>query len=122
MKISKVKKGSALIYAVFMLVVFGFIGVAVVSVLVNQNMGSSEELLSTKALFLAETGVNIAIVENKSPGSYGPYSLGSGQIVFSVSDIGDLENDKKGYTKLYKVSSLGIIGDVKRRVEVKYKR
>lgn len=122
MNVNQINRGSALIYAIFMLVVFGFIGVAIVSVVVNQNVASSEELLSTKALFLAETGVNIAISEDKAPGGYGPYSLGSGQIVFDVSDIGDLENDKKGYTKLYKVSSTGIIGDMKRKVEVKYKR
>ncbi|UOD35600.1 hypothetical protein DSN97_04580 [Deferribacteraceae bacterium V6Fe1] len=111
----------SIIVAVFMLVVFGFIGMALVAMLTNQSISSSEEFLSTKALFLAESGVEIAIVDNKSPGSYGPYTIGNGNIDFIVTDIGDILNDSE-YKDIYKVESTGYIGDVKRKVLVKYKR
>jgi MSHA biogenesis protein MshP len=111
----------SLLIAIFMLVVFSFIGITLVAILTNQNISSSEELLSTKALFLAESGVEIAITDNKSPGNYGPYTIGNGNINFIVTDIGDILNDPE-YKDIYKVESTGYIGDVKRKVVVKYKR
>lgn len=60
------KKGSSLIFAVFLLVIFGFIGVILVTILSNQSISSSEELLSTKAFYLAESGCEIAIADNQT--------------------------------------------------------
>lgn len=114
-------KGMSLLIAIFMLVVFSFIGITLVAILTNQNVSSSEELLSTKALFLAESGVEIAIMDNKSPGSYGPYTIGNGKVEFTVTDIGDITLEPE-YKDIYKVESIGYIGDIKRKVVVKYKQ
>ena len=113
------RKGMSLIVAVFMIVVFSFIGITLVSILSTQSISSSEELLSTQALFLAESGVEIAIKDNLSAG--GTYTLGNGKIELQIEDIGDISDDA-GYSDLYKVESTGYIGDIERKIAVKYKR
>jgi len=110
------RKGMSLIVAVFMIVVFSFIGITLVSILSTQSISSSEELLSTQALFLAESGVEIAIKDNLSIGDN--YILGNGKITLKIEDIGNITED----THLYKVESTGYIGDIERKIAVKYKR
>ena len=57
----KNNKGFSLLLAVFLLVVFGFIGVSIVTMLSNQSVSSSEELISVQAFYLAESGVEWGI-------------------------------------------------------------
>lgn len=110
------RKGMSLIVAVFMLVVFSFIGITLVSILSTQSTSSSQELLSTQALFLAESGVEIAIKDNLSTGDN--YILGNGKITLKIEDIDNITED----IHLYKVESTGSIGEIKRKIAVKYKR
>ncbi|TYB33447.1 MAG: hypothetical protein FXF49_06285 [Flexistipes sinusarabici] len=121
---SKNKKGMSLIVAVFMIVVFSFIGITLVSILSTQSTSSSQELLSTQALFLAESGVEIAIADNLSDNlsaDNDTYILGNGKIELQIDNIGNIPGDP-AYSDLYKVESTGSIGDIKRKIAVKYKR
>ncbi|WDT77125.1 MAG: hypothetical protein MPW16_07865 [Candidatus Manganitrophus sp.] len=57
----KTERGIALIAAVFMIVVFGFIGIALVSLVGTQGFSSMNEVKSDQALFVAEGGMERAM-------------------------------------------------------------
>jgi len=116
----KNNKGMSLIVAILMLVVFSFLGITLVGILSTENISSSEDFLSNKALLLAESGVEIAITDNLSAGTY-LYNLDNTKVEITVSDVGDISNDPK-YNDIYKVESTGYIGEIKRKIIVKYKR
>ncbi|MCA1980697.1 MAG: pilus assembly PilX N-terminal domain-containing protein [Calditerrivibrio sp.] len=113
------KRGSILIYAVFLLLVFSFIGVSLVNMLSGENISSVEELNSSKAFFLAESGIEIAMVKNLSDGNYN-YNLDKGKIILSVRKITD-DNESYPPSSIIYISSLGEYGGAKRKLETKYR-
>lgn len=58
--ILKTEQGIALIAAIFFVVVFGFIGVAVVSLVNTQGFSAMNEVKSDQAFFIAEGGAELA--------------------------------------------------------------
>jgi hypothetical protein len=118
-KLLKNQRGVSILFAVFMLLVLGMIMVALVGLLSTSETSSAEELLSTQTLFLAETGIEIAITENLAAGIHGPYSYRNGpngNIQVVVSSLGTLDG-----LQILQVDSTGTIGDIRRRVRVKYR-
>ncbi len=109
------KKGSTLIYAVFLLLVFSFIGVTLVNMLSGQNISSAEELHSTKAFFLAESGLEIAMIKQQS----GTYTLDNATITVVYTSV--LDNSSYPPSRLVEITSTGQSHDMKRRVQAKYR-
>ncbi|PLX83702.1 MAG: hypothetical protein C0618_12320 [Desulfuromonas sp.] len=110
------QKGMSVILAVATMLILGFIAAAAVGLLQNREISSGEELLSTQALFLAETGVEIAINEGLLPGPSTTYNYGDGNIDVRITSLGVLD----GQTIL-QVDSTGTIGSINRQVRVKYR-
>ena len=110
------QRGVSILFAVFMLLVLGIIMAALVGLLSNKSISSAEELLSTQALFLAETGVEIAINDGLVAGGPYNYSYTNGTISVSVSSLGILD----GQTIL-QIDSKGTIGEINRQVRGKYR-
>jgi MSHA biogenesis protein MshP len=118
-------KGFALILAVFMLVVFSIIGFVLVNIVTYQNVESVEELQSVQALFLAESGAEIAVTECLNDDT---------KCQIGTYDYTFLDNNKKMHIEIkdkilfngannYTVESTGIIGqDVKRKIRVKFRK
>jgi len=109
------KKGSTLIFAIFLLLVFSFIGFSLVSMLSGQNISSSEELHSIKAFFLAESGLEIAMVRKQG----GTYKLDNGTIYVEYN----VTEDNNSYlpSKLVTIKATGYSFDMKRKIEAKFR-
>lgn len=112
----KNQHGVSVIAAVFMLLVLGIIMAALVGLLNNKAISSAEELLSTQALFLAETGVEIAINEGLAAGSSSSFNYRNGTINVDVTSLGTLDGQN-----ILQIDSKGSIGDINRQVRVKYR-
>lgn len=110
------QRGVSILFAVFMLLVLSLMMVALVGLLSNKELSSAEELISTQALFLAETGVEIAIAQNLGVGVHGPYSYQNGSIAVTITSPGSLDGQV-----ILQVESTGTIGDINRKVRVKYR-
>jgi len=110
------QRGISIIFAIFTLLLLGIIMAALVGLLSNKAISSAEELLSTQALFLAETGVEIAINEGLGDGADETYIFQSGTIHVLVEKLGDLDK-----LEILQIESTGTIGDINRRVRVKYR-
>ena len=115
-RVLKNQRGVSIIFAVFMLLVLGIIMAALVGLLNNKAISSADELLSTQALFLAESGVEIASNEGLTAGGPYNYNYSNGTIYVSVSSLGVLD----GQTIL-QIDSKGTIGEINRQVRVKYR-
>ncbi|MDC4223501.1 MAG: hypothetical protein MPW14_10540 [Candidatus Manganitrophus sp.] len=82
--IFKTEQGIALIAAVFLIVVFGFLGLVVVSLVGTQGFSSMNEVKSSQALFIAEGGMERAILQFRAGvacaalTNVGPTGLGAG--------------------------------------------
>ena len=116
------QKGFALILAIFMLIVFSIIGFVLVNLVSSENVESVEEWQSVQALFLAESGAEIAITEclnnAKCSGSY-DYTLLDSQRKIHVDFTEQiLFNGMNNYT----IESTGIPGqNVRRKIKVKFR-
>jgi MSHA biogenesis protein MshP len=110
------QRGVSVILAIFMLLVLGVIMAALAGLLSNKAITSSEELLSTQALFLAETGVEIAINESLAIGTTNSYSYRNGTINVTVTSLGILDGQS-----ILQIDSRGTIGSINRQVRVKYR-
>ncbi|MEF3254443.1 MAG: pilus assembly PilX N-terminal domain-containing protein [Deferribacterales bacterium] len=108
-----------MIYAIFMLIIFSFIGVTLVNMLSGENISSAEELNSTKAFFLAESGVEIAMAKNLTDGNY-LYKLDSGTINIEVKTIID-DSATFPPVRVVEVISIGRAGEMKRKIETKFR-
>ncbi|AEI15384.1 hypothetical protein Flexsi_1742 [Flexistipes sinusarabici DSM 4947] len=123
-------KGFSLLLAVFLLVVFGFIGVSIITMLSNQSVNSSEELISAQAFHLAESGVEWGIRESIDNGSCNNISgelrikNQSGYATVNVRKISDNISSQPpaNYSELCEVTSTGQINGIKRKLKVKFKR
>ncbi|MGC8924672.1 MAG: pilus assembly PilX N-terminal domain-containing protein [Calditerrivibrio sp.] len=109
------KKGSTLIYAIFLLLVFSFIGFSLVSMLSGQNISSSEELHSIKAFFLAESGLEIAMVRKQG----GVYKIDNSTIDVEYNVMED--NNSYLPSKLVTIKSIGNSFEMKRKIEAKFR-
>ena len=111
------QRGVSILFAIFMLLVLGLLMAALVGLLSNKSLSSAEELVSSRALFLAETGVELAITENLPAGTNNNYSYQDGNIQVSIISLGVLDGNN-----ILQVDSLGTIGDIKRKLRVKYRQ
>ncbi|MGC9061251.1 pilus assembly PilX N-terminal domain-containing protein [Calditerrivibrio sp.] len=109
------KRGSTLIYAIFLLLVFSFIGFSLVSMLSGQNISSSEELHSIKAFFLAESGLEIAMVRKQG----GVYKIDNSTIDVEYNVMED--NNSYLPSKLVTIKSIGNSLEMKRKIEAKFR-
>lgn len=122
-------KGFSLLLAVFLLVVFGFIGVSIVTMLSNQSVSSSEELISAQAFYLAESGVEWGIWKSMDNGSCNNISgevrinNQSGYATVNVKKISDNISNQPpaNYSELCELTSTGQINGIKRKLKVKFK-
>ncbi len=118
-------KGS-LIFVVFLLILFAFIGGMIVSLLSSSSVSSSEDLLSAQAFYLAESGKEIAIEkciadEGKDCNDYNEtYRLGNGKMVVTFLSKDNITLDNGSRATLYTATSEGEIGDIKRKIEFKF--
>jgi len=125
----KNNKGFSLLLAVFLLVVFGFIGVSIVTMLSNQSVSSSEELISVQAFYLAESGVEWGIrksITDSSCNINGTVEIKNqnGQAIVNVRQISDniSKQPPANYSELCEVTSTGQINGIRRKLKVKFKR
>ncbi|PMP69653.1 MAG: hypothetical protein C0187_06635 [Calditerrivibrio nitroreducens] len=109
------KRGSTLIFAIFLLLVFSFIGFSLVSMLSGQNISSSEELHSIKAFFLAESGLEIAMVRKQG----GVYKIDNSTIDVEYNVMED--NNSYLPSKLVTIKSIGNSLEMKRKIEAKFR-
>jgi hypothetical protein len=103
-----------------MLVVFGFLGVSLVSMLTVNTTGSVEELSSIQALFTAESGVEIAITEcvrNGTCSGTTTYQFEDGKSA-TVAYGANLTLDSD---TIYVVQSKGVVNNAVRQVRIKFK-
>lgn len=115
------KKGFSLIFAIFLLVVFGIIGTAVLSMLSTSSEITSEDFLSTQAFYLAESGAEIRIyqaIKNDSTTTkkYYFYIKPEYKITTQLKNVVTIPNGKK----LAEVESRGKIYNIRRTVMVKF--
>ncbi|MEC9493246.1 hypothetical protein [Flexistipes sp.] len=124
-------RGFSLLLAVFLLVVFGFIGVSIVTMLSNQSVSSSEELISAQAFYLAESGIEWGIRKSIVNGSCDNISSKevkienqSGYATVNVRKISDNISSQPpaNYSELCEVTSTGQINGIKRKLKVKFKQ
>ena len=112
-------RGAAIIFAVFMLVVFALIGAAIVTMLSVSSTTASEDLISTQAFFLAESGAEIRIMKAISGDktSNDNYTYNDYNIRTYITQLGtDTDNTKD----FFQVDSLCTKGSIKRKVRVKF--
>ena len=118
-------KGS-LIFVIFLLILFAFIGGMIVSLLSSSSVSSSEDLISEQAFYLAESGKEIAIerciADNKKDCSDedGTYMLGNGKMIVKFISRDNITLDNGLIATLYKATSEGEIGDIKRKIEFEF--
>lgn len=117
-------RGSTLILAIFMIIIFGIIGVSLVDMVVNENIETAEEFQSVQALFLAESGIEIAIFEciqnNICEGTSNTYSIRDTNRSVRVDYISDYTFDSFHH---YVVDALGNpSGDVQRKIQIKFRK
>ena len=115
-------KGFSLIFAIFMLLVFGIIGSAVITMLTTSTVTSTEDLLSSQALFLAETGEEIRIKEaldgdlTEGVKNYEFKDFENFKITVSMKKIADIPTGKK----IYSLYSTGKVFHIRRKIFVKF--
>ncbi len=115
------KRGS-LIFVVFLLILFAFIGGMIVSLLSSSSISSSEDLLSAQAFYLAESGKEIAIERCLNEGfcDNATYIFGNGRMDVKFLLNTPITLDNKTSAILYESTSEGEIGSIKRKIEFKF--
>jgi len=114
-------KGS-LIFVIFLLILFAFIGGMIVSLLSSSSVSSSEDLLSAQAFYLAESGKEIAIERCVSGGfcDNATYKFGNGKMIIEFISHTPMVRYNNSHIILYEATSEGEIGDIKRKIEFKF--
>ncbi len=113
------KTGSALLYAVFLIIIFSFLGLLIVNFLSSTSTISSENLLYSQALYCAESGKEIAIMRClEGSCTDGTYDFGNNKILIKYINSVTLPNGKT----LYTVTSecFASIENIKREIEFKF--
>ncbi|KAA0257357.1 hypothetical protein FHQ18_09935 [Deferribacter autotrophicus] len=111
-------KGVSLLFAIFLLLVFSFIGVTLITILINETISSSEELLSIQAFYLAESGCEIAITDNLTDRKLSYNSNNTATINYNNFTI---EIKRKIYDNVTVFECEAYTGDIKRKIRVKIK-
>jgi Tfp pilus assembly protein PilX len=115
------KKGSALVLAVFLIIILGIIGVTLMNMIVNQNAKSAEEFLYIQALYDAESGAEIAVYEclyNSNCNNDTYYIKSNNHKV----EINYESSATLNGTAVYTISSLSTINnDIRRKIRIKFK-
>jgi Tfp pilus assembly protein PilX len=115
-------KGSSLILAIFILVVFNIIGVTLVKLFINQNVESLEEFQSVQALYTAESGAEVAIfkcISNASDCNDDTYYINDDRFIANVKFTDNFNFNGKIQ---YIITSEGVVaGDIKRKVKIKFR-
>ena len=114
-------KGS-LIFVIFLLILFAFIGGMIVSLLSSSSVSSSEDLLSAQAFYLAESGKEIAIERCLNEGfcDNATYMLNDGNMVVNFIFSTPIKLDNGSDATLYEATSEGKIGSIRRKIEFKF--
>ena len=102
------KKGMALILGLFVVLVLGILSSSFLYKQVNQSFISNRIVDSTRALWVAEAGLQEA--RDNLPDSSGDGELGGGSYEFTTDEIG-----VSG--KYYEVVSTGTVGGIERTIE-----
>ena len=115
------RRGS-LIFVVFLLILFAFIGAMIVSLLSSSSVSSSEDLLSSQAFCLAESGKEIAVERcvNNNICDNATYTLGNGKMYVNFISSSPIILDNGSQAKLYVATSEGEINGIKRKIEFKF--
>ncbi|AEA34102.1 hypothetical protein [Hippea maritima] len=115
------KKGS-LIFIVFLLILFAFVGAMIVSLLSSSSVSSSEDLISSQAFYLAESGKEIAIERCVNEGfcDNATYTLDNGEMVVVFVSNASITIDNGSNSILYESTSEGKLEDTKRKIEFKF--
>ncbi len=113
------KKGSALLYAIFLIIIFSFLGLLIVNLLSSTSTVSSENLLYSEALYCAESGKEIAIMKciDGSCDS-GTYFIGNNKVLIRYINSVTLPNGRTLYTATSEC--IVSVGDIKREIEFKF--
>lgn len=118
----KNNKGFSLIFAIFLLIVFAIIGTAILTMLTTSYQSSSEDLISTQAFFLAESGAEIRIFQlisdnDSSENKNYYFSANSNYRIYThLKKLADLPDSRE----LYKVRSTGKISTIQRTIKIKF--
>jgi len=112
-------RGSALLYAVFLIILFSFLGLAIVNLLSSTSTVSSENLLYSEALSCAEAGKEIAIMQClEGSCSNSTYDFNGNNILIRYVNSVTLPNGKTLYTATSEC--IMSLGNIKREIEFKF--
>ena len=114
-------RGAALILAIFMMIVFGVIGAAIVTMLSTSSTTSSEDLISTQTFFIAESGVEIRIKQASAGDTSASktYSYNNYSINVLLTPLSTITKNSEVKT-MYKVKSSASIYNIRRSIIVKF--
>jgi Tfp pilus assembly protein PilX len=117
-------KGFVLAYALFLLAIFGIIGVSIVSMLTTSSATSSEDFLSLQSLFIAESGAEIRIRQALA----GDTNEGSKIFKFNDNDNYMVKVTFKKITdtsqgdEIFSVYATGKCFNIKRKIFIKFRK
>ena len=112
-------RGSALLYAVFLIIIFSFLGLVIVNLLSTTSTVSSENLLYSEALSCAEAGKEIAIMQCLDGScSNAAYDFNKNKILIRYVNSVTLPNGKTLYTATSEC--IMSLGNIKREIEFKF--
>jgi Tfp pilus assembly protein PilX len=121
MKKAMNNKGSALILAVFIIIVIGIIGVTLMNMIVTQNAKTADEFYYVQALYDAESGAEIAIYEclYNSNCNNDTYYIKSNN---HKAEIEFISTSQLNGATIYTITSLATVDNsIKRKIKVKFK-
>jgi len=113
LRVYKEKKGIALLYSLFVLLLIGIIGFGVVNLFILDSRSCTQNIASTKASYLAQSGIARAMAHLSSDSLWGTsepvtMTLGEGQYTVSVNP-----GPGGAISGLWRVSSVGRIGSTR---------
>ncbi len=109
-------KAFALIGILVILIFLSLIGAALINFVFNLSNSSNLEIDSTKALYLAEAGINYAIKELKTDIDLDNAGFGNAP----MTKLGDGFFMVKHNPELFTLTATGIANRVRRSIEVNY--
>ncbi len=113
------KKGVALLYAVFLIIIFSFIGIIIVNLLSTTSTESSKNLLYSQALYCAESGKEIAIMKClQGSCSNGTYNFDNNKVLIRYINNVTLPNGRVLYTATSEC--IMQLDNIKREIEFKF--
>lgn len=113
-------RGNVLLMVVMLMVVFSVFGAAIASRFLVDAHITAQEINSTRAFYLAESGIQWArryLVNNSNSTTLGPVSLGGGTVRVQIIQTTLVWPRWGNNYSVYQIVSTGTVGNAKRTIE-----